>query len=193
MAKHPQAALLHPGPAASFAQPFEMLAGCHERVRRTLALLLRLHEHLGRHGPDAMARDAARDVLRYFDIAAPAHHEDEERHVFPQLQARGQAALVARLRTEHATLAALWHAARPALVGVHAGQWPAAGAAAAAQAWPALVAAYERHIACEDDEAFPAARAGLSDTALAAMGHEMAARRGVPDPGPAQAGPEAAG
>lgn len=87
-------------PSVGFEQPFAMLEACHERVQRTLALLQRLRAHVLEHGADVPAQQAARDVLRYFDIAAPLHHEDEELHVFPLLLAQGSpdvAALVRRL------------------------------------------------------------------------------------------------
>ena len=78
-------------PGVGFEQPFEMLEACHERVQRSLALLQRLVDHVDRNGHDADSRSAARDVLRYFDIAGPHHHEDEERHVFPPLQQHADA------------------------------------------------------------------------------------------------------
>ena len=90
---------LHRTPSAGFDQPFEMLSACHERVQRSLALLQRLQDHLASHGADPQARDAARDVMRYFDIAAPAHHEDEERHVLPVLRAQGEDAFAAQLKS----------------------------------------------------------------------------------------------
>ncbi|MCB1958559.1 MAG: hemerythrin domain-containing protein, partial [Rhodocyclaceae bacterium] len=74
---------LMPTPGAGFDQPFELLSACHDRVQRSLDLLRRLQDHLAIHGADGQAQDAARDVLRYFDIAAPLHHDDEERHIFP--------------------------------------------------------------------------------------------------------------
>ncbi|MDP3228887.1 MAG: hemerythrin domain-containing protein [Acidovorax sp.] len=92
-----------------------MLEACHERVVRTLALLARLRAHVLLHGADDNARQAARDVLRYFDIAAPLHHQDEELHVFPLLMAGASAevqALVQRLRTDHAHMTSDWAAAR---------------------------------------------------------------------------------
>ncbi len=90
-------------PAAGFEQPFEMLEACHERVQRMLALLGRLREHLASHGADEQARQAARDVMRYFDQAAPEHHRDEELHVFPPLLAQNDpkvAAVVVRLQQD---------------------------------------------------------------------------------------------
>ncbi|MEK9803656.1 MAG: hemerythrin domain-containing protein, partial [Curvibacter sp.] len=91
-------------PAAGFEQPYDMLTACHERVQRTLALLERLIAHVDRHGHDTQSRSAAADVLRYFDLAAPLHHQDEELHVFPALLAGQDAALqavVRRLQAEH--------------------------------------------------------------------------------------------
>lgn len=85
---------LHRSPSAGFNEPFEMLDACHERVGRMLALLQRLREHLEGGRADEPARQAARDVMRYFDLAAPHHHQDEETHVFPALLASGDAALV---------------------------------------------------------------------------------------------------
>ena len=178
---HPNASL--PGfdaPAVGFEQPFEMLEACHDRVRRSLALLGRLVEHIDARGHDEQSRGAARDVLRYFDLAAPHHHEDEERHVFPRLLASGDAGLTAdvlRLRADHERMAALWGALRGVLQ-----RWAAPDAAGAIDAATrsAVVdfrAAYDGHIELEEERVFPAARALVDADALAAMGTEMAARR----------------
>lgn len=75
----------HRSPAAGFEAPFEMLAACNERVERMLHLIQRLQQHLQDQGCDDSARQAVIDVMRYLDLAAPRHHEDEERHVFPPL------------------------------------------------------------------------------------------------------------
>ena len=56
--------VLHASPAVGFDEPFEMLTACHDRVRRGLDLLQRLHAHVLQHGVDDRARDAATDVLR---------------------------------------------------------------------------------------------------------------------------------
>ena len=98
-------------PAVGFEQPFDMLAACHERVRLSLALLGRLIGHVDAYGHDAKSRSAAIDVLRYFDLAAPLHDQDEELHVFPMLTGSDDAGLtaaVARLRVDHARMEALW-------------------------------------------------------------------------------------
>jgi len=166
-------------PAAGFDEPFAMLHACHERVERSLALLERLRLHVARHGADAQARDAARDVRRYFELAAPLHHEDEERHVLPVLRAQGDAALADRLLAEHAAMAAAWSAVRPALVAVEQGDADLALQPATALACARFAGLYAAHIALEEGSAFGTAEAALDAEAQAAMGREMAARRGV--------------
>ncbi|MBX3604915.1 MAG: hemerythrin domain-containing protein [Piscinibacter sp.] len=172
--------LLHAAPAVGFDQPFEMLEACHERVRRSLALLGRLIAHIDAHGHDTQSRSAARDVLRYFDLAAPHHHEDEERHVFPRLEAAGDAALVAdvqRLRDDHARMAALWQVLRADLLRWSTDEAAGPIDAAARAAAEAFRAAYDGHIELEEGRVFPAARARTEPSAATAMGAEMAARR----------------
>jgi hemerythrin-like domain-containing protein len=169
--------------AATFEQPFEMLAACHDRVRRSLKLLLRLVGHVQTHGADPHARDAARDVLRYFIVAAPAHHEDEERHVVPALRSSGDAAAMAaaqRLVDDHASIRAAWSELQPLLEELAAGSLPdAAALAGAARHFADL---HTDHLALEDTLAFPGAMAVLSrqgEQSVLAMGAEMAQRRGV--------------
>nr|MBP8138323.1 hemerythrin domain-containing protein [Alicycliphilus sp.] len=151
-------------PGAGFDQPFEMLDACHDRVRRSLDLLARLRSYLRDKGCDDSARQAARDVLRYFDMAAPLHHEDEERHVFPPLLAQtGDApllALVRQLQRDHVQMAERWAAARGALQAMGDGQLqaftPAHGAAL-----DDFAACYADHLRHEDESIYPAARALL--------------------------------
>jgi hypothetical protein len=65
-------------------------------------------------------------VLRYFDLAGPHHHEDEERHLFPRLRDHPDARVreaVATLAQDHARLHALWQRLRAVLL-----RWRAADA-----------------------------------------------------------------
>ena len=175
----------HSAPLAGLEAPFEMLAACHERVERMLALQARLQAHLQDKGCDAPARQAARDVMRYFDLAAPLHHQDEELHVFPPLQAgpdAGLRALVERLLQDHRQMEAAWVPARRTLQTVadspdSAG--PAPLAPEAAQALQRFAALYRRHLDDEDGLAYPAAQAALAPAAVQAMSLDMMQRRGV--------------
>ncbi|MGM9480442.1 hemerythrin domain-containing protein [Roseateles sp. NT4] len=164
---------LHSGPAVGFDEPFEMLAACHDRIRRSLDLLRRLDAHVDRHGANAQAREAAADVLRYFDLAGPKHHEDEERHVLPRLRNAGLAAMADRLEAEHRELEGLWSQLREPLLSWTRHEPGVIGPTMLKR----FLTLYETHLALEDQEAFAAARDGLDEPSLARMGEEMASRR----------------
>jgi hemerythrin-like domain-containing protein len=169
-------------PAVGFDDPMAMLEACHERVRRSLDRLGRIAQRAARGHVDEAVREAARDVLRYFDVAAPHHHEDEERHVFPRVKsACGDAALqdvVHTLERQHLELRALWATLRGPLEALANGRDDAVDAPArdvAAQ----FIALYERHAAIEESVVFPVAVAQLAAGELVRIGGEMAARRGA--------------
>lgn len=172
-----------PGSAGGpgFEEPFGMLHACHERVGRMLALLQKLRAHLRETGCDEQARQAARDVMRYFDKAAPQHHRDEELHVFPALiglQDEELVRLVARLQRDHQEMDARWTAARSLLEEVEAGSRSRFNAADDA-VLDAFAALYEGHIRAEEDLAFPRAQGSMGAPQVEAMSRDMMARRGV--------------
>jgi len=161
-----------------------MLVACHERVNRSLELLHRLQAHLADKGLDEDARQAARDVLRYFDIAAPLHHQDEELHVFPPLLQGSNPELhkiVNKLMNDHRAMEIRWSAARTTLTKI---------AECSTQAWAPLTpeqtdsldrfsALYGEHIADEERIVYPAARSSMAISAIAVMSEDMKRRRGV--------------
>jgi hemerythrin-like domain-containing protein len=173
-------------PEVGFEQPFEMLHACHDRVRRSLQLLERLVAHAQANGADAQARSAAADVLRYFDIAAPAHHEDEERHLVPRLQASGDARAqqaAATMLADHVLIRERWQALRPLLQSLRNGTPPPPPELA--DAANAFRQVHDTHLPLEDTLAFPHAEAlarAEGAAALEAMGTEMANRRRQPSP-----------
>ena len=170
---------------SSYEQPFALLEACHERVERSLQLLVRLCQHLKVQGLDGSARDAARDILRYFDIAAPLPHEDEERHVFPVLEQRDDEALLelcARLRDDHQRIHAQWQVLRTLLRQLDAlpdGALPVLQQAMLGRAADAFVDLHKDHLQLENQRVFPSAQQGLSTAQQQAMGEEMAGRRGL--------------
>lgn len=168
------------GPAVTFEQPFEMLEACHDRVRDRLALLRKLVAHVDAQGHDAQSRAAARDVMRYFDVAAPLHHQDEELHVFPKLLAQGtaeQAGLVRALLTDHERMGGIWSRLRVPL-----SRWGDPGVSGpigqdTRQLVDEFCAVYDSHLANEERLAFPAVRPLVDEQELVAMGAEMQRRR----------------
>jgi hemerythrin-like domain-containing protein len=174
----------HSAPAAGFEAPFEMLATCHDRVERMLALQVKLQQHLLEKGCDEPARQAARDVMRYFDLAAPLHHQDEELHVFPPLLAGSDVALralVQRLMQEHRQMEVDWAEARRTLMAIaestESGWTPLTPAQTGAL--NQFAALYRQHLDGENNTAYPAAQAALPLQALEAMSEDMMQRRGV--------------
>ena len=170
-------ALLPGGEAAGFDDPLAMLVACHGRIRKQLATLARLERHLPEHGHDADARAAARAIMRYFDSAAVHHHEDEEQSLMPRVLERAPdaRALALRLAHEHALLAGRWRSLRPLLSGIACGQ----RAALPPRLVRDVTAAYEAHIELEEAEMIPLAQDVLGADAIAAIGREMALRRGI--------------
>lgn len=173
-------------PAAGFDQPLAMWHACHERVARMTNLLERLLDHLATHPIDRDAQVTAATVRRYFDEAAPRHHDDEEVDLYPQLlrrlEAAGDTARAARigviiesLQSDHEDMHVLWSSLRLQLVCVEDGQAPSFDPAEVAQ----FINRYRAHIETEENEIGPAARAVLTPEALLAIGSAMAARRGV--------------
>lgn len=175
----------HASPDAGFEAPFEMLTACHERVHRMLRLLDRLQAHLAAQGWDHQAAEAARDVMRYFDQAAPLHHEDEERHVFPPLLAQGDArvsAVVRRLQSDHDAMAQAWPRARALLQDVAQAPGRADWAGwddVALRTLADFRDRYADHIRLEEELVYPAAHAVLDGSALRTMSADMQGRRGV--------------
>jgi hemerythrin-like domain-containing protein len=173
----------HASPSASFEAPLEMLYACHQRIHKQCATLRRLVPHLATHGADAQAREAAAQVLRYFDTAAVHHHADEEQDLFPALlesMAGSDAVclhqLIDGLMTQHRELDARWREVKRVLDGIAAGDNVALEAAAV----DALAEAYAAHIAREEGELLPMAARLLDDDALQRIGAAMRERRGIP-------------
>ena len=168
-------------PAAGFDEPFAMLGACQERIRRTLELLRRLRVHVAARGADDQAQQAARDVLRYFDIAAPQHHLDEERHVLPALRASSDPALrdlAERLHADHGRMEAGWAQARTLLEALASGRL-AGFDPSQDEVLQTFAALYTGHLEAEERIGFPAAAARLDATALDAMSNDMRQRRGA--------------
>lgn len=165
-----------------FDTPLDMLRACHRRVEQQFSTLRRLSSHLAMSGSDKQAQEAATAVMRYFDIAAPKHHADEEEDLFPALMESmaGSDAVCLRelthqLLSQHVELDGYWQRFRSVLVEVAAGR-PAQLAPALVQAFDAL---YSEHILREEAELLPMAERLLSDREIQRIGQAMRLRRGA--------------
>ena len=153
-----------------------MLRGCHRRIRHFAALASRLAA-----SPDAPAgeiADAAASIHRYFTVALPLHHADEEESIRPRLpRTPGLERALASMQEQHqgletrlATLVPLWSglAAQPETAG--------GLAESVRRATADFEAACEEHLHLEEEAIFPAIDE-LPSTEIDAILSEMRARR----------------
>ena len=171
-------------PAAGFEVPLEMLSACHGRVERQCQTLLRLVPHVAANGPDQAAREAAQNVMRYFDTSARHHHADEEEDLFPALLQSASGTelahlrdLIEALRAQHRELEQAWGQLRWKLEGIWLGTKPNLDAEEVGR----LVELYRSHIAREEEELLPLAARLLGEAQLDAVGRAMRLRRGIKD------------
>ena len=169
-------------PAAGFEAPLEMLSACHGRVESQCQTLLRLPPHLTANGPDQAAREAAQNIMRYFDTSARHHHADEEEDLFPALLQSAPAAeitplreLIAALQAQHSELEQAWVELRWKLEGVWLGTLHELSADEVGR----LVELYRSHIAREEEELLPLAARMLGLAQLDVIGRAMRLRRGI--------------
>lgn len=150
-------------PRACQPDPFQALDQCHQQVIETLGLLGQLIERLDAQGVDAQAQSMAATVVRFFTQAARQHHADEERLVFPNLLASGDAELVQhvqRLQQDHGWLEEDWLTLQPPLSAIAEGySWYDLDMLRLAL--PVFVDLYHDHIELEESLIYPEAKARL--------------------------------
>lgn len=168
-------------PAPDFEAPLAMLIACHRKIEAQCAMLQRLVPYLAAHGADQAARAAAEAVLRYFELAAPKHHADEEEDLFPALiesMAGSDAVclqgIVAALCSDHEVLERRWSSLRLELLKIADGRSIVLDGTAV----NAFAEHYAAHIAREESELLPMAERLLSGDALEDIGRSMRRRRG---------------
>lgn len=171
-----------PDNAPGFDQPIAVLKHCHDRIRKQLATLAKLGPHLAAHGADEQAHQAAAAVIKYFDKAAPLHHEDEEHNLIPMLLATAQgadAALLAQLAPliidEHHQMDGMWQALHEQLRAIADGS--------STQLRDADVRCfadmYAAHMEREESQVAPMAMRLFSADQMAQLGNAMQTRRGI--------------
>ena len=164
--------------------PIEMLTACHQKVRHFARLSGKLAAHLESAGADADAREAARNILRYFDTAGPLHHQDEEDDLFPALREaavsqgdtpdmQALCSAIAEVQAEHAVLDMLWDEVRAWLERVEQGHSNPAPSGV-----EIFAVQYPMHAGREEAEIYIHASL-LTEPQLARIGRRMSERRGL--------------
>lgn len=175
-------------PDHGFDQPLELLSDCHRRIETFLGMMIQVLEraHQGSRALDAQERDALEAALRYFDVAAPRHTQDEEQSLFPRMrasdnpQAHAALARVEALEADHRRADAMHAAAKEVCRRwLDAGPLNESDRQRLASLLHDLRQMYAGHILLEDRELFPLASRVLNAQQLSEIGQEMAHRRGL--------------
>lgn len=168
--------------APGFDQPLAVLKHCHDRIRKQLATLDKLVSHLSDVGIDESAQQAAKAVLRYFNKAAPLHHEDEEIDLLPELQATAQgedasllATLMDKILAQHQQMATQWKTLEKQLLAIEDGS----GTDLSASDVEDFSALYAEHMQIEEGQIAPMAQRLFNATQMQKLGAAMQARRGI--------------
>lgn len=164
--------------APSFDQPLDMLLACHDKIRRFCDLLDKLVPHISENGVDDAAKNTIDTIVRYFDVAGPAHHADEEDELFSILEARVPSAApkLEQLSAEHGYLHSRWNAIRDDLLALAKGDISVISRIEIEE----FVRQYRMHAAIEEAWLIPTADKIMTEDEKRLAGQHMAAKR-TPD------------
>lgn len=171
-----------PDPAPDFDQPIAVLKHCHGRIRKQLLTLEKLLAHLPAHGADQGAQEAATAVMRYFDKAAPLHHDDEEQDLLPMLQATASGADAGALQAlapsivqDHKDMDALWQDLHEQLAAIA----QARASYLSSSQTSRFIECYGAHMEREEAVIAPMALRLFSPEQMATLAQAMRRRRGL--------------
>lgn len=153
----------------------------HVHIVEQMERLRVLPTQCAQRGLDEGVRVAAAEIYRFFNDAVLAHHDEEERDLFPALthsaapgdEAGLVASLVARLEREHRELEALWDRIEPGLRRIGRGKPAPLDEAAIEQ----LAERYVAHARFEEAAVLPLADRMLKGGDRAALALGLAMRR----------------
>ena len=143
--------------------PLQDFSRCHVGFVTVLEAALGLPEMIA---TAARSRSCAADVLKMFHNHLLAHHDDEERDLFPAVlrvaQPGGEAdrarAMVDQLVREHREIAQVWKQLEPAVQAVANGYLPQLDSALLGE----LVQRFNEHVRVEEEEFLPFAQQVLA-------------------------------
>ncbi|MBC3808248.1 hemerythrin domain-containing protein [Undibacterium seohonense] len=168
--------------APDFDQPLAVLKHCHDRIRKQLATLEKLSPHLQKNGADFEAQKAVLAILKYFQNAAPLHHDDEEVDLLPELQRTAQGAdaellamILPTIFQQHQQMAQQWRALESQLSMIAEGRSAELNELHVA----AFQALYQDHMQIEETQIAPMAMRLLNAGQMHKLGRAMQTRRGI--------------
>ncbi|PJG85436.1 hemerythrin domain-containing protein [Conservatibacter flavescens] len=168
--------ILEPQQFASWAEPIEMLYACHSKVKRFCRQLQILPDYLAKNGVNQAVKNDVQQILNYFTISAPLHHDDEEKDFFPAVvkQYPQAQADIDELEKQHVILHENWANLSVQLQALLNNEQDSISQ----ELIDKFVAGYDVHIAIEEP-LFELGKKYLSEPELNTMGKIMANRRQV--------------
>jgi pyridoxamine 5'-phosphate oxidase len=161
--------------------PLAMFALCHQHIRKQCGNLEALARDITRFHVDNTARNRAAMIVRFFDVDAREHHEDEDTVFFPRLlaldidvSAKTELGLLLDiLSKDHNTLRDVWRSLRQSLLGIVDGKSMSTNIDVTT-----FIALHQHHMHNEDSSVLPFARRHFDDDALVELQSAIMARRG---------------
>lgn len=149
--------------ATEAAAPLQDFSRCHVGFVAVLETALGLPEMIA---TAARSRSCAADMLKMFHDRLLAHHDDEERDLFPAVlrvaqpgdEADRARTMVEQLVREHREIAQLWRQLEPAVQAIANGYLPQLDSALLQE----LVRRFNEHVRVEEEEFLPFAQKVLA-------------------------------
>lgn len=165
---------LEPQKFVTWDEPIDMLYACHGRVKQFCRQLQLLPDYIDQHGLNQAVKNDVRQILNYFNQAAPLHHDDEEKDFFPALAQKlpETQKAIDELEMQHEALHQNWYELREKLEALLAEKITNIDP----ELIQRFVAGYDLHISIEEP-LFELGREHLLADELASMGKIMAERR----------------
>jgi len=168
---------------ATFERPLELLSSCHEKILHFSSTLLKLSTALKQEGWNDNFVATAEQIQRYFNVAAPEHHHDEELHLFPAIisldpefkkpETLELVTAINLMIKEHVESDALWESLNSML------EERTENFDELEKLAIQFEADMREHAEIENETIFPFAEEHISEKEFEKMGAEIAKRRGV--------------
>lgn len=169
--------------SATFEQPLELLLSCHEKIIHFSSALVKIVIAVQKEGWNEQYTNSVDQVRHYFNVASPAHHLDEEMHLFPAIIALDpelkKAHSIDILTTinnmikEHVESDALWETLDK-MLAEHSEDF-----STLEKLTRQFEADMHEHARIENEQIFPYAKAHISEVDLKKIGLAIARRRGI--------------
>jgi hemerythrin superfamily protein len=167
----------------TFEQPIQLLLSCHEKIVHFSSALHQLTLTLNHQGWNKALLSSSEQIRRYFNIAVPEHHLDEENHLFPAIMAidpecKQQKSLeiiqlLNELIKQHVESDTLW-STLDHLLDTQSTDFLTIEKLASR-----FKKEIHQHAHIENEHIFPYAQQHLSDSQLHLIGKNIAQRRGI--------------